>query len=210
MVTSDLFEQDQPSDQSSSVADSLASTFLAPVIAPELKGPILDCGQSSLASFASFNPELCSWRMSQCSLFADSIESSQTWPRSGLMRNGTAYPLPPLVRFTREIGPLLWPTPTAGDAKASGSRNTPQSKANAGISLTDAVRMDGGTGRLSTMACARDSLQRSGNGLLSPRWVEWLMGFPPGWTELDASEMQSFRRLRKSSGARSSKAKADK
>jgi len=41
-----------------------------------------------------------------------------------------------------------WPTPTAGDSKASGSRNTASSKAHPGTSLTDAVRGDGGTGRL--------------------------------------------------------------
>jgi len=32
-----------------------------------------------------------------------------------------------------------WPTPTEGDHKASGSRNTPNSKAHSGISLTDAA-----------------------------------------------------------------------
>ena len=41
----------------------------------------------------------------------------------------------------------LWPTPTAGDANSSGSRNTPGSKAHYGVSLTDAIRQDGGTGR---------------------------------------------------------------
>ena len=25
-------------------------------------------------------------------------------------------------------------------------------------------------------------------GTLNPTWVEWLMGFPPGWTDLNASE----------------------
>lgn len=39
------------------------------------------------------------------------------------------------------------PTPTKGDAKSSGSRNTADSKANPGVSLTDYVRGDGGTGR---------------------------------------------------------------
>jgi hypothetical protein len=28
-------------------------------------------------------------------------------------------------------------------------------------------------------------------GLLNPTWVEWLMGFPTGWTDLSASEMPS-------------------
>ena len=40
------------------------------------------------------------------------------------------------------------PTPTAGDAKSSGSRNTETSNAHAGTSLTDFVREDGGKGRL--------------------------------------------------------------
>jgi hypothetical protein len=30
-------------------------------------------------------------------------------------------------------------------------------------------------------------------GQLNPNWVEWLMGFPVGWTALDASEMPSSR-----------------
>jgi hypothetical protein len=25
-------------------------------------------------------------------------------------------------------------------------------------------------------------------GQMNPTWVEWLMGFPPGWTDLNASE----------------------
>lgn len=33
----------------------------------------------------------------------------------------------------------LWPTPTEGDSRSSGSRNLPGSKAHAGVSLTDAV-----------------------------------------------------------------------
>jgi hypothetical protein len=41
-----------------------------------------------------------------------------------------------------------WPTPTVGDSRSSGSRNTPSSKAHPGVSLTDAVRGDAGTGRM--------------------------------------------------------------
>ena len=40
-----------------------------------------------------------------------------------------------------------WPTPTAAAAKSSGSRNTPSSSSHPGLSLTDAVREDGGKGR---------------------------------------------------------------
>jgi len=38
------------------------------------------------------------------------------------------------------VARTMWPTPTAGDAESSGSRNLPGSKAHAGVSLTDAVK----------------------------------------------------------------------
>ena len=40
-------------------------------------------------------------------------EFSETWPRSGMTRNGIAYLLPPLVRLTDETGSGLLPTPRA-------------------------------------------------------------------------------------------------
>lgn len=58
---------------------------------------------------------------------------------SAQTRGGFQASLPAQVR--------TWPTATAGDANGSGSRNTPTSRAHAGVSLTDAVRGDGGTGR---------------------------------------------------------------
>lgn len=115
---------------------------------------------------------------------------------------------------TGKVGPSLetmarhdmWPTPTAGDSKSSGSRNTAQSKAHPGVSLTDAVRQDGGRGRQWATPTARD--WRSGKasaatmarnarplseqvgavtngGKLNPRFVEFLMGWPCGWTTLE-------------------------
>lgn len=95
----------------------------------------------------------------------------------------------------------LWPTPTGGDAKASGSRNTPQSNAHGGNSLTDAVRGDGGTGRLWPTPTQRDwkstghgnqdnarplseAAGQTGTGSLNPEFVEWLQGFPIGHTQL--------------------------
>ena len=42
-----------------------------------------------------------------------------------------------------------------------------------------------------------------GGGGLNPTWVEWLMGFPLGWTVLNPSETPSSRRSRKSLGEQS-------
>ena len=89
-----------------------------------------------------------------------------------------------------------WPTPTLGDAKSSGSRNTKGSKAHAGVSLTDAVRKDGGRDRLD-YAMERGETRRNiyakpNTGKLNPMWVEWLMGWPIGWTDLKPQEMDKL------------------
>lgn len=91
----------------------------------------------------------------------------------------------------------LIPTPTAGDASSSGSRNTASSKAHPGVSLTDWARGDGGTGRLLPTQQAQDhrhcadysdgsrghspQLRHLGSGRLNPRFVAWMMGFPETW-----------------------------
>ena len=36
----------------------------------------------------------------------------------------------------------------------------------------------------------RKKMQSGGGGKLNPTWVEWLMGFPQGWTDLDVSVMR--------------------
>jgi hypothetical protein len=95
----------------------------------------------------------------------------------------------------------LIPTPTAGDASSSGPRNTASSKAHPGLSLTDWAKGDGGTGRLLPTPQAEDhrncadysdgsrghspQLRHLGKGRLNPRFVEWMMDLPPGWTDVD-------------------------
>ena len=103
-----------------------------------------------------------------------------------------------------KLWPTKVPTPTAGDSRSSGSRNTENSKANAGVSLTDFVRGDQGEGR--QVATPDANCWKGGNrkaqltdpsygilpttGQLNPTWVEWLMGFPTGWTDLEPSETE--------------------
>jgi hypothetical protein len=47
----------------------------------------------------------------------------------------------------------------------------------------------------------------TGSGALNPTWVEWLMGFPLGWTDLGPSETRSSRKSSSSSAGASSKRK---
>lgn len=62
----------------------------------------------------------------------------------------------------------LWPTPTSNLGKA-------------GPDYARDGRPRSGSDDLAT-AAARDT---SATGRLSPPWVEWLMGFDPGWTDLE-------------------------
>ena len=96
--------------------------------------------------------------------------------------------------FTRKIlNPAeiveQFPTPTASrheDCLSERKRHTPSLDSYVAMFPTPTVFGNNNKKRAS---------KKSGNGLatvvggkLNPTWVEWLMGFPLGWTDLDASE----------------------
>ena len=90
----------------------------------------------------------------------------------------------------------LWPTPRANEYKDTLQSVPPSRLKDPGkCNLTQAIAME----RLFTTPCAADtrgthggdnhrSLRTDAAGQLNPTWVEWHMGFPPGWTDLNASE----------------------
>ncbi|WP_147401687.1 hypothetical protein [Acutalibacter sp. 1XD8-33] len=66
---------------------------------------------------------------------------------------------------------LMYPTPTTGAGLCGGSGNYHQlKKLEAAGEITEEER--------------RNMAQRNG-GQLNPDWVEWLQGFPIGWTEVE-------------------------
>lgn len=92
----------------------------------------------------------------------------------------------------------MWPTPTAS-LGSKGGRVTPR-KGREGGTLIEAVSArtyatptarDWRSGKASQATMERNSrpLSEQIGGLLSPMWVEWLMGWPIGWTELKPSGM---------------------
>lgn len=177
-------------------------TYLSLAQAPASTARAQDCGASTLASWARYDRDTSAWKTPQLSLLEDSTACSATWPRWGTMLSGECWERTPLERLTGENGSgssPTCPTPTAGDAKSSGSRNTPGSRAHAGMSLTDFVRDDGGRGRWPTPTASEHKYRLAGDtqqskclnalsgGALNPEWVEWLMGWPLGWTDLGAS-----------------------
>lgn len=75
-----------------------------------------------------------------------------------------------LATATEQIG--LWPTPRASEWKGTGPLG----------SKSQEYRLD----RHYLDATVQDAEQESGP--LNPDWVEWLMGFPIGWTDLEVDE----------------------
>lgn len=102
----------------------------------------------------------------------------------------------------------MWPTPKASDYKGSGpagSKSAEHDRKHGNLkgvvmypTPTTGAGMCGGTGnynQLKALEAAgeiteeeRRSMASGSGGQLNPTWVEWLMGFPLGWTELNASE----------------------
>lgn len=66
-------------------------------------------------------------------------------------------------------GAVLWTTPKATDYKGSGPRGS------------KAAEHDLARGNLKGVVMYRD---HGDVGQLNPDWVEWLMAFPPGWTDI--------------------------
>ena len=213
-----------------------ARTSALPEKAQDSTASDQDSGGRWPGSWARYDPAMCSWRTAQHSLLEGLDEFSETWPRSGLMRRGECYPLRMSAPRTSVSESGLWPTPvaddtglrsrkyaqggtplslavqmiptpTAGDAKSSGSRNTANSNAHPGVSLTDWVRQDGGRGRMWPTPTAQDAknngapsqmerntkpLNAEVGGSLNPPFVEWLMGWPLGWSDCAASGTGKF------------------
>ena len=75
----------------------------------------------------------------------------------------------------------MWPTPP----KTPGNNHHVRQLANAVKLFTTPCAADA-QGTHGGNNCR--SLRTDVAGQLNPTWVEWLMGFPPGWTDLNASE----------------------
>jgi len=81
----------------------------------------------------------------------------------------------------------FWPTPGAADNRDRGHIGMP------------AIQRRQAKGKQLNLSMVVSNK----SGALNPTWVEWLMGFPTGWTDLNASEMPSSRKSPKSSAGRS-------
>ena len=78
-------------------------------------------GLSSSDWFARYDPEASSWRTSQVSFMEELNTFSETWPRSGSLRNGKVSERQTLARPIAGRGSLSWATPVGHDHKSEKS-----------------------------------------------------------------------------------------
>jgi len=178
------------------------------------KGREADSGENLPESLARFDRDTSSWRTAQCLLFEDSTECLETLPRWGTTRNGELWERTMPEHLTSETASGSWPTPTSRDHKGPGPNGrwregklqldtldravqrwpTPRTPSKSG----GGTGLDGGSGARAMMS-EKDRKELTG-GTLNPPWVEWLMGWPIGWTDLNALEMDRFQQWQHSHG----------
>jgi hypothetical protein len=167
MTQMDLFQTATSSQQ-----DTPASPFHLPGSAEaqkmtDISGhtffPLLK-PKDPLGAFSRMFMGMSLWASTKCYL---------TWKGKATPQGRSLFQLVPLTRLTDETefgsSDEMWPTATARDYKGG---RTPETLAKAGRnetnSLPDAV-----------------NAQMGKTGSLNPQWVEWLMGYPEGWTDLE-------------------------
>jgi hypothetical protein len=97
--------------------------------------------------------------------------------------------------------PVLFPTPTARDWRSGSHRTQAERGSSRGANLSEmAARLPIVVHDENAMAVrCQDQEMTDGQsrqvGTLNPTWVEWLMGFPIGWTELPPSATPSSPKL---------------
>ena len=129
------------------------------------------------------------WRSTRCFL---------TWKPSATPGGRSLFLLRPSTPRTGGTGAPSWPTPKARDYRcASGKETRDSPDLNIAVKMyptpTTVAGLCGGSGNYRQLKDLeargqiteeeRRSMAAGNGGQLNPDWVEWLMGFPPGWTE---------------------------
>jgi hypothetical protein len=127
---------------------------------------------------------------------SDLIESLKTLPKWGMLQSGVLSEQDTSLIPIKETESGYWPTPNCMDCLTLRSRDalirqftTTRKGRTKPANLREAVHP----------ACYPENLnnaemyeQAKSGGQLNPNWEEWLMGWPIGWTELNALEMDKF------------------
>jgi hypothetical protein len=160
-----------------------------------------DSGEKWRGWLAKFDPVTSTLRTAQCSLLEEEPESLQTLPRSGMTRSGMLWARQTLVPRTSETESGLWASPNARDWKDSGASQGKRKSPNLGTQVHwPTPTVHGNYNRKGASKTSGDGLATLVGGKLNPTWVEWLMGWPLGWTDLKPLEMDKFQQWQQQHG----------
>ena len=177
-------------------------TFPAPAKEPDSKGSGPGCSSRLPGSFAWYDRSSSSWKTYQRCLYEGWVEYLESFPKAGMMRDGACYQRLRWELPIKEIASGLWPTPRASvPSKGSPSRgavlseivekSTMRGRAINIVWPTPSARdWKSSNASLETMEKntrpLNETVTQGSGGQLNPTWVEWLMGYPLGWTDLGA------------------------
>lgn len=169
--------------------DFLVRTSVPPAEAMAWKASEVGSGRKWLGLLARYDRDSSSWKTPQSLLLGGWGEFSETWPAWGSMRTGECW-----ERTTPELRTCgtaygLWPTPCATDSSDRAvSARMHETK-------NGTYKHIGKNGVLSQVRLSQVVKHRTpdGVGRLNPDWVEWLMGWPIGHTELKPLAMDKYR-----------------
>ena len=161
-------------------------------------------------SLARFDLESLSWKTYQMSLNMQDQLSLEIWPKWGMIRHGVLFEHQTPTHLIEGRGSSRYrsiPTPTTMDSQFLSSKRkimmeSIQKGKWRGVGLKDFVQMFPTPTATANQNCPSmikkggsfnnlmNGLEDKEPGRLNPNWVEWLMGWRIGWTDLEPVETE--------------------
>ena len=173
-----------------------AKTFRQPEKEQESTEPEAAFGEKWQELSVRYDRDSCSWKTHRCLWEEDLPWSSVILPKSGMTRSGILFQRLNAERRTEGRGSGSWPTPTAHNYTTPGKgmieRGGRQSDLAVAVRMWPTPTVCGNYNRKGSSATSGDGLATAVGGTLNPTWVEWLMGWPLGWTALKPLATDKF------------------
>jgi len=193
--------------------DSPAKTSVPQEEEPALEESVRDYGKNMPELLERYGLSLSLRKTLRFCGVAGLTLSSKTCPNWGMMQDGACWELGTSARPIKEIGcgylPKLAPTPRAQEpgstSEGYGDCLNDVAKGRKGWNKTwptpqaqDAKNVNQTKSAYQTLP--KTMLKREGSGRLNPPWVEWLMGWPIGWTDLKPLETGRYQQWQQQHG----------